>query len=341
MRNSQILVIREELEEKKKKPHGSKKLLKSPTARWNLIKAELTELADSYPQPRRTKIVANLDEPEFVAEDFIVDEDTFVLVTEQGWVKRQGSVKDVDSTRVRKGDRVKWVAAGSTKASVAFFSSKGVCYVARMADIEQTTGHGQPVQSLFKMGDGERVVGVIGMDPRFLDVPAPTEGAEEPEAPYGVAVTKLGMTLRFSLRAHRDPSTRSGRKFTRPKDDDDVIYVAPCHPDAAVGVASRSGRALICESEEIALLSGAGRGVMMMKLQKDDELIAARILEYEDDVLIVQKDGGSEYKIAVNKYEIVSRGGKGFQLFKRGELSEEVYQAPRVPSFEDDVEGEE
>jgi DNA gyrase subunit A len=329
----QILEIRKELEEKQKEARRVQKLLKSPAARWKLIRAELQELASSYADPRRTRVSSKLDEPEFDEEAFIVEEDAMVVVTEQGWVKRQQSVKDVASTRVRKGDRVLAVLAGSTKSSVAFFSSQGVCYVTRIVEIPATTGHGTPLQTLFKLGDGERIVGALGFDPRFLEVPPPDEEAEEPEPPYALAVTKKGMALRFSLRGHREPSTRAGRKFTRPKEGDEVIYVGAVDEEDCIGCVTRQRRVLICEAEEVSLLAGAGRGVMLIKLQKGDEVVGARVLYYEDDALIAQREGGSEYRITLNKYDVVSRGGKGFQLFTRGTVEGEVYQEPEVPVF--------
>ncbi len=329
----QILEIRKELAEKQKEAQRVQKLLKSPAARWKLIRAELQELASSYADPRRTRITLGLDEPEFDEEAFIVEEDAMVVVTEQGWVKRQQSVKDVASTRVRKGDRVLAVLAGSTKSSVAFFSSQGVCYVTRIVDIPATTGHGTPLQTLFKLGDGERIVGALGFDPRFLDVPPPDEEAEEPEPPYAIAVTKGGLAMRFSLRGHREPSTRAGRKFTRPKPGDEVIYVDAVDEEDCIACVTRQRRVLICEAEEVSLLAGAGRGVMLIKLQKGDEVVAARVLYYEDDVLIAQREGGSEYRITLNKYDVVSRGGKGFQLFTRGTVEGEVYQEPEIPVF--------
>ena len=332
----QILEIRSELAQKQKEALRVQKLLKSPAARWKLVRAELLELASNYADPRRTRITAKLDEPEFDAEAFIVDEDAMVVVTEQGWVKRQQRVKDVASTRVRKGDRVLAVLAGSTKSTVAFFSSHGVCYVSRIVDIAATTGHGTPLQTMFKMADGERIVGAMGFDPRFMEVPAVDEESEEPEPPYAVAVTRGGLALRFSLRGHREPSTRSGRKFTRPKQGDEVIYVAPVFEEECIACVTKQRRALVCEAEDVSLLAGAGRGVMLIKLQKDDEVLAARVLAYEDDVLIAKRDGGSEYRITLRKYEVVSRGGKGFQLFTRGSVEGEVYQEPEIPIFEEE-----
>jgi DNA gyrase subunit A len=329
----EILVIREELEAKRKEARRIERLLASDVERWKLIRAELHELKTQYADPRRTRILGRVDEPEFAAEDFIVEEDVMVVLTHQGWVKRQQRVRDVTSTRVRDGDIVVEVAAGSTRSSVAFFSNFGACYVTRIVDIPQTTGYGSPVQTLFKMADGERIVAMIGMDPRFLEVPPASEGAEEPEPPHAIAVTRLGMSLRFSLRPHREPSTRSGRKYARPKKGDEVLYVGVVEEGEAIACATRGGRALICESEEVSLLGGAGKGVMLIKLQKGDEVVGAKVLMDEHDRLVVRREGGNDYAIGYGKYEIVSRAGKGFQLFKRGKVEGKVWQEPTLPGF--------
>jgi DNA gyrase subunit A len=208
-----------------------------------------------------------------------------------------------------------------------------VCYVCRVNDVPATTGYGVPVQTLFKMADGERIVAMMGFDPRFFDVPEPTEGADEPEEPFAVAVTKKGYTSRFSLRGHREPSTRAGRKFSRPKSDDEVVYVSYCESDDRVACATRNGRALICNANSIGVLAGAGRGVMLIKLGKGDDVIGAAVLADDSDALVVLNDNGKELAITTRKYEVVSRGGKGFLLFKRGKLERVVWGEPTLPGF--------
>lgn len=331
----QILLIREELEQKEKEAARLRKLLGSPSARWKLIRAELHELQREYGDARRTQIVKDLDEPSYDAEDFIVDEDAMVVLTQQGWVKRQKVVKDVSSTRVRDGDWVLEVVAGSTRSSVAFFSSAGVCYVARVADIPATTGYGQPVQSMFKMADGERIVAMMGFDPRFLEVPAPTEGAAEPEPPHALAVTRKGYALRFSLRSHRDPSTRAGRKFARPPKGDEVVYVGLLrdYEEDVIACATHERRALVCWAEEVSLLSGAGKGVRLIKLGPDDYVIGAKVLHTDDDELLVQRKGGKAYRVSHKRYEMVSRGGRGREMFKTGVVGGVVPQEPTLPGF--------
>ena len=164
-------------------------------------------------------------------------------------------------------------------------------------------------------------------------MPPLDEKAEDPEEPYAIAVTRGGLALRFSLRPHRDPSTRAGRKFTRPKAGDEVIYVAPVYAEDCIACITSKRRALVCEADDVSLLAGAGRGVMLIKLAKDDHVVGARVLAYEDEALIAQREGGSEYRVTLRKYDVVSRGGKGFQLFTRGAIESEVYQEPEIPEF--------
>lgn len=327
-----ILELRTELAAKQKAAKRIEALLKSESDRWGLVKAELHDLQERFVDGRRTKILKDLDEPEYDPEAFIVDEDAMVVITQQGWIKRQQRVKDVSTTRVRDGDSVFEVVAGSTRAPLVLFSSAGVAYVTRMVDVPPTTGYGVPVQTMFKMGDGDRIIGMMCFDERFMEVPPPTPDTE-PEWPYAVAVTSGGYALRFSLRSHREVSTRSGRKFARPPKGTEVIYVGEVEEEDALACATLKRRALVCDAEDVSLLSGAGKGVLLIKLAKDDRVIGAQVLPTDSDALIVKRDGGSEYRITTRKYDRVSRGGKGFELFKRGALSGVVLQEPTLPGF--------
>jgi DNA gyrase subunit A len=329
----EILLIEKELEEKRREAKRVGGLLKSDDARWKLIRAELLELKGQYSQPRRTKIVGNLDEPEFEAEDFIHDEDALVVLTKQGWIKRQREMKDSAATRVRDGDAVLDIVAGSTKSALAFFSNLGTCYVCRLVDVPATTGYGSPVQSFFKLDDGERIVRMLGFDPRVLEVPAMQEGASEPGAPYIVAVTKQGMTMAGSLRPHREPSTRSGRRFMRVEQGDELVYVGLKHKGAHLACVTVAGRALICAADEVTLLAGPGKGVRLIKLEAGDLVVGAQLLGRRSDALIVEKESGTEFKVSLDKYKAVSRGGKGHALFQRGSIAKVVLPPPEVPTL--------
>ena len=98
---------------------------------WKIVRNEIEEVAKKYGDARRSEIVGEAPEEDYTAEDFIIDEDSVVVVTRDGWVKRQKEVKDIASTRVREGDAVMAVAAGSTKTTVVLFTNFGVAYSAR------------------------------------------------------------------------------------------------------------------------------------------------------------------------------------------------------------------
>jgi DNA gyrase subunit A len=272
-------------------------------------------------------------EPAYEAEDFILDEDALVVLTRQGWIKRQREMKDASATRLREGDKVLDIVAGSTKSTVAFFSNLGTCYVCRVADVPATTGYGSPLQSFFKLDDRERIVRMMGFDARVLEVPEVDPKASEPGPPYVVAVSKQGMTMRMSLRSHRDPSTRSGRRFMRLDEGDEVLYVGLKKKGAHLACVTAEGRALICDADEVSLLAGPGKGVMLIKLEKDDLVVGAQLLYAPRDALVVEKESGAELRVSLEKYKPVSRGGKGHALFQRGSVSRTVTVPPPVPSL--------
>lgn len=329
----EILVIQKELKEKQKLQKNYRKLLKRPDERWGLIREELREASEAHGTPRSTRIVGKVQEVAFAAEDFIVDEDAVVVLTEQGWVKRQQSVRSIQSVRVREGDRVLHLLAGSTRTAVAFFSSAGVCYVQRLVDVPATSGYGVHVKTLFQMGDGERVVSALGFDPRVLYVPTDDDGDLHP---FAVGVTRGGLASRFSLRTHGEPSKKNGRRFMKVGDGDEVIHVGWCEEGDIMACASLAGRALLCGTDDVSVLTGPGKGVRLIKLDPKDQLLGARVLDDDRDALAVVSDGGKRYEISPRKHDITSRGGKGFRLLKRGGLSSVQWPEPVVPDLSED-----
>jgi DNA gyrase subunit A len=329
--------ILQELAEKRAQAKKLQALLRSDSKRWALVRDELLEIKNSYGTPRLTEVVASVDEPEFQAEDFIVDEDWNVVVSTNGWVKRLREIRDISTTRLREGDSVLTVVAGSTRAAVAFFSNQGGCYVCRVHEVPASTGYGDPVQKLFKLGDGERIVAALCFDPRVLAVPPVDETAVEPEPPYALAVTRRGLGFRFSLRTHGEPSTRAGRKFARPKGDDEVMTVVPLGHEQDpewIMCASDDGHALAVPVDEIPLLAGAGKGVMVMKLAPTARLLGAVLGRRDLDAIVVETGKGAERSLTLRSIE-GTRAGRGSWIVKRDGFARFVPPAVETPTLEE------
>jgi DNA gyrase subunit A len=317
----EILVIQKELDEKRRRAKEIGGLLKRDPDLWKIVRTEIEAIHKTYGDARRTQIVSEVDTEEYTADDFIVDEDNVVIITRDGWVKRQKEVKDVASTRVREGDAVLAVMPGSTRATVVFFTNFGAAYTARVADIPASTGYGEPIQSLFKFKDRERVVGGLSLDARTAGV----IDAKDPDTPppvHALAVTSDGYSLRFSLAGLVEPSTRSGRRYARVADGAEVVGVARVTGEEIVIAATRQARAMLCKADEVNFLGGPGRGVILIKLQKEDDRVLGFIASTGDrDLLTVETSRGAEQTISTAKYGVTGRGGKGRELLQRGEFT--------------------
>jgi DNA gyrase subunit A len=313
----EILVIQNELAEKRKRARQITSLLKNEEGRWTLVREELEEVQKKYGDPRRTRI-EETEEVEYGADAFIVEEDNVVIVSRDGWVKRQKEVKDLSTTRLREGDNVLAAVAGSTRATVVFFSNFGVAYTARLVDVPASTGYGEPIQKLFKLKDGERIIAALSLDPRVIGLVVPKKEGDVPPV-HAVAVTSDGYSLRFSLEPFVEPSTRAGRRYARTADGAEVIAVARTTGDEVVIAATGDARALICKVEEVNFLSGPGRGVILIKVGfPDDKVIGAQLSTGDRDLMTVETSRGAEQTISTAKYEVTGRGGKGRELLQRG-----------------------
>ncbi len=333
----EILLIQKELDEKRKEAKRIERLLEKPAERWKLIREELSEIEKEYADRRAgRRSSARTRRPSSMPRPSSSTEDAMVVLTRAGVDQAPAAgARRVDDARARRRRGLRGRGRLHPRRRSRSSRTAGVCYVCRINDVPATTGYGVPMQTLFKMADGERIVAMMGFDPRFLDVPEPSEGAEEPEEPYAVAVTRKGYTARFSLRGHREPSTRAGRKYCPAQGGRrGGLRRATATEEDRIACATREGRALICNVDETSACSRArGKGVMLIKLQKSDAVVGAAVLADDSDMLVVQNDNGKELTISTRKYEVVSRGGKGFRLFKRGKLDRVVWGEPTLPGF--------
>ena len=333
----EILVIQNELAEKRKRSRQIGGLLRDDEGRWKIVREELEAIQKKYGDPkldpRRTKI-EEAEEVEYSADAFIVDEDNVVIVSRDGWVKRQKEVKDLSTTRLREGDGVLAAVAGSTRATMVFFSNFGAAYTCRIVDVPASTGYGEPVQKLFKFKDGERVVAAMSLDPRVSgDIGRPNEGGESEQASFtdgevpvppvhAVAVTSDGYSLRFSLANFIEPSTRAGRRYARASQGAEVVMVAKTTGEETIIAATQEARALLCKADEVNFLAGPGKGVILIKLKfPDDKVIGAIASSGDRDLMTVETSRGAEQTISTAKYEVTGRGGKGRELLQRGQFT--------------------
>ncbi|MCP4868496.1 MAG: DNA topoisomerase 4 subunit A [Proteobacteria bacterium] len=346
-------------------------ILDSEKALWGIVRADLLDVADKHGDERRTQVGAGAVELEFDPSKYIVEKNTWVIVTRDGWIKRQKGFTDLTKVRVRDGDAIDTVIRCSTRSSIAIFGSSGRCFVVLADDIEQTSGYGKPIQTTFALADGEEIVAVLSTDPRNLpsyripprieddngqlgldvgldtDPGTPPEGegaaeelpaAEDEVGPVAVAISKGGKGLLLPLKAHSEPSTKNGRRYMSVGGADGVVGVVPLtHPDTRVALATLNGRVILFLAESLKLLMRSGKGVNAIRISRGDRVLDFKLLTRPSHSLGVQTNRGRDVLVWERKYKLTNRGGKGFEVIKLGTLQ----AIPRDPVVIDPYKGEE
>ena len=326
----EIDAIRSELGEKEEKAEEIRELLADEDARWKVVRSELREVKKQFDTERRTRVAGPDERHDYTEEDYIIDEDRYVMVSRDGWVKSQGSYSDLDSIRVREGDEVGWVVPGSTRATVGFFTNFGKAYTVRIDELPYTTGYGDPIQKLFSFDDRERVVGVMSFDDRAQPAPAPDpemepelfeNSTEAPENPYVVALSRKGQAVRFTTDGYADPSTTSGRTFMRLDEGDTVVNVEMAAGYENVCLASHDGRVLIFPVHQVPVYKSTAKGVMAINLKEGDYLLGFTLSDAARQGLEVETNRGRREIVRTTKFDVTNRGNKGRLVIKRGHLA--------------------
>ena len=336
----EIDAIRLELEEKEKRAAEIRALLADEDARWKLVKNELKEVKKAYGDKRRSEIAGPDEEMSYSEEDYIIEENVYVIVTRDGWVKRQKSYTDLGNIRVRDGDEVGWVLPGSTRATVGFFTNFGKAYTLRIDQLANTTGHGEPIQKLLDFSDRERIVGVASFDARMLPkvsaepntTPELFENGEDiaGDGPYLVGVSKSGFGVRIPIKSYVEASTRTGRRFMRLTKDDEVLSAQLAAGHENVCLASQQGLALIFPLHQIPIVRSAAKGVIAMRLNKGDHVFGFTLSDAARKGLAVETSRGRQEIVRITKFKPTNRGNKGSSIINRGHLTRIILEPVEI-----------
>jgi DNA gyrase subunit A len=314
----EIKKILEELKEKTAQAEKIESILRSEKKLWGVIKDELSEIGEKYgaKDRRRTRMGSAEDAPEFDPEAYIVRENTNVVLTRDGWIKRVGRLASVEGTRVREGDEVLTVVPGSTLDHVIFFADDGTSYTMRISEVPASSGYGEPIVKFFRLADQVRIVSAVTTDERFTPPDQPPANGE-PSGPYLLVATAQGQVLRTPLAPFRTASTKVGRRYVRLTEGDKVVMATVLKAEQrSLFLASANGHVLHFPIDEVNILSGVGKGVIGIKLGDGDACLGGALIRNQNDAMIVETSGGKQMEFYGSR-EMSSRGGKGFEAVKR------------------------
>ncbi|HXY62330.1 MAG TPA: DNA topoisomerase IV subunit A [Nitrospirota bacterium] len=309
-------ILKEKLEKTKQKKE-IEAILASQRKIWGLIKTELVEIKVKYGD-RRKSVMRAAEDVEFSQEDFIVHEDITVILTKMGWIRRVKTLGE--NLRFKEGDELLAILPANTKDNIAVFSSAGKVYVMKAYDLPSGSGFGEPVQHLFKFGDGEKPIAAMNL----MSVMAGEQSMQgvsgkqgelslEPREVMVLSVSAHGVGFSFDLGQYNSVTTRAGKKFAGVKAGDTIMGVDVMDLPQVLFLTTE-GKAVIIAAKDIPVLTGAGKGVKLVNV-KNGEVALFRSVRKGQQVKVID-DKGKEKVIDLKEYGVMTRGSVGSKAIK-------------------------
>jgi DNA gyrase subunit A len=306
---------KEKLQEKKE----IESILASQKKIWEVVKTELKEVGEKFGDKRRTKI-KTIETVEYNAEDFIEDENAVLVLSRNGWLRKTKNLSDPSTLKFKEKDGLLGIVRTNSRDLAAIFTSAGMVYIHKVFNLPYTRGgFGEPVQNLFKFGDGERVIKILSLpggengkteeagEQQGFDFEESVENAEEI-----LFVSDMGNGFRFPL-ANLTETSRAGKKVMSVKEDARMVAVSPI-TGKHVLLVSDAGKGLLIKLDQVAQLSGVGVGVKLMNTAKG-KVSAAKSVDRKKPIQMVFEDGKSK-ELNLSKITVHNRGGQGVFVSK-------------------------
>jgi DNA gyrase subunit A len=314
-------------------------ILASKKKMLGIIKSELAEVAEKYGDDRRTKIVKG-GVKLLSVEDLIMDEESVLVLTQGGYVKRtnpseyktqkRGGVGVVD-LNTKEEDVVTMLLTTSTHSDLLFFTDKGKVYQTKMFDIPEgrRATKGKSIMNFLPLTSDEKVTSVLAVR------------KEDWEGDWSLMlITSNGVGKKSDAASFKDVR-RSGLIAITLKDNDSLIAARFVGKSDDISLVTAKGQSIRFKESDIRQMGRTAAGVNVMKLGKGDVIVSADVLEkaQKDAEILVVMENGFGKTTPASEYKVQNRGGSGIKTAKVTPKTGNVIGAAIVTA-EDKEDGE-
>ena len=291
-----------------------KEILSSAKKILAVVKSELMELAEKYGDDRRTRVVRG-GVQNISVEDLVPDEESMLLLTQGGYVKRtnpseykvqkRGGVGVVDIA-TKEEDIVTHFLVANTHSDLLFFTDFGKAYQLKMYEIPEgrRATKGKSIMNFLPLSGEESVTSVLAIP----------KGAAL-DATSVVFVTEEGVVKRVAARSFADVR-RSGIIAINLKKGDKLVSAHHAAEGDTVSIVTAKGQSIRFEAEEVREMGRTAGGVRGMSVRKGDRVVSAEVisvLESKDASLLVIMSKGYGKRTKISEYKVQGRGGSGIK----------------------------
>ena len=301
-----------------------KEILADEKKLLGVIKEEITLISDKYGDDRRTKI--GYDEFDINMEDLIPVSDTVITMTHLGYIKRMTPDNFRSQNRGGKGikgmqtldeDFIEEIFMSTTHNYLMFFTSFGRVYRMKAYEIPEAgrTARGTAIINLLHLQPGEKISSVIPIK-------------EWNDDAYLVMATKNGVIKKTPMSDYNN-IRKTGLQAIVLRDDDELIEVKVTDGERKIILVTENGMSICFDEKDIRITGRVSMGVIGIKLDEGDEVVAMQ-LDIQGEYLLIVSENGLGKRTLISEFHPQNRNGKGLKCYKITEKTGKVIGAKAV-----------
>jgi len=323
--------LENENKELKEKIKELNTMLEDPTKVLEVVNSDLQIIKEKYGDERRTKVIKGKIN-EISEEDMVASEDTFVTITQSGYVKRVNpdtykaqnrGGKGVSGGETKEGDFVEHAFLCNTHDELLLFTNKGKVYTLRIFEIPDLgrTAKGLPLVNLVQLDPEELVTSVLTRDPKGkIAEGKSTEEAKKKETAreykYLLMATENGVVKKTALPEFKKIRA-NGLTAIKLDQGDQLIGVKATTGDDQAIILTREGKSVRFKETDVRPMGRSTRGVTGIKFRsKEDRVVGIGIVESDKQQLLTLSEYGFGKMTALKEYATQKRGGTGIFTFR-------------------------
>jgi len=305
--------IEDELIELKALIKKLKEILSSKKNILAVVKTELTEASEKYGDNRRTKIIKG-GVKNISLEDLVPDEESVLVLTQGGYVKRtnpdeykhqkRGGVGVIDIS-TKEEDVVRHFLVTSAHSDLLFFTNHGKAYALKMYEIPEgkRATKGKSIMNFLPLAGDEKVTSIL-----------PVQKGAEWDTLSIVFVTSAGIAKRVAARSFSGVRS-SGIIAITLKGDDRLVCASLSGTGDTVSVVTSKGQSIRFDTKDVREMGRTAGGVKGMSVKKGDKVVSAEVIpaDAKDASLLVITSNGYGKRTMMNEYKVQGRGGSGIK----------------------------
>ena len=262
-----------------------------------------------YKDNRKTDLTHIEIKPEEKEIAEVTPVDVVVVTTESGLIKKvpvaSFKVQRKGGKGIKSGDDIVMsTIKTNTVDYMMFFTDNGKMYRTIVDNIPDGTNatKGVSISSLVQLEQNEKIIAVTSLHRQKL-----------PQ--FAIFVTKQGMLKKTYLSEYMATKRNAGVTAIKMREGDSVASTI-FQDNEDIVIITKKGMSIRFSTKDIGAVGRVAMGVKGIKLNDDDEVVAALPVHKETDSVAVFMSFGLGKKVALKDFPNQNRGGKGTFVYK-------------------------